>query len=746
MKKIIFNTLLLVGMTSNIVVAQDAYYWYKGKKVSLSKNESKKFVVYTEGSLERRSSITNLEHIRAKGIHSNPAGTTPYKASKTLKGRWAVIESESTAPLSTTDAGIAYEAPFYKKAQTEVAISDLFYVKLKSVEDLNKLEKLAARTNTEIVGQNTFMPEWYTLAAHKNSKGNALEVANIFYESGFFSEATPDFMQDYGGACVNDTYFPQQWNLKNTGQTGTSGNDIRACEAWATTTGSPSVVIAVLDQGIQLNHPDIANLVSQSYDTHTGSSPSQIRGNHGTACAGIAGATRNNSKGVSGVAPGCKLMSISDSLTFTPDASQRLANGINFAWQNGASVISNSWAGASFQSPLLDDAITKALTLGRGGLGTIVVFAAGNQDEEVRYPANSNPDILAVGAASPCGERKSPISCDGNENWGSNSGPELDLMAPGVLIPTTDRTGSVGYTTSDYYPTFGGTSAATPHVAGVAALILSVNPNLTRKQVNDIIESTTRKTGGYTYANTSGRPNGTWTWEAGYGFLDANAAVLKAKASIVTYLTKFSAPRTSALPSLNKQFSKVHVLGTGGPNLSGFTKSVFNWNLSQNQLYQFSLERNASPYYTELKNFSTYIFNQAQPKIVINSTTGWTGLAGTYYINNHSSNIVLVEQTGKYAIYFSNSTTPPNVRLEELMEEIESETIESLAYPNPFVSSTTIELSEPSSIMVVNSKGETIEQLEASENVVLGASYPVGLYLVKVASGTRVRKYSIIKE
>jgi len=131
---------------------------------------------------------------------------------------------------------------------------------------------------------------------------------------------------------------------------------------------------------------------------------------------------------------------------------------------------------------------------------------------------------------SPCGQRKSPTSCDGETWWGSNFGAQLDISAPGVLIPTTDRQGANGYNTAtgvagDYTQNFNGTSSACPHVAAVAALILSQNPNLTQLQVANIIESTAQKVGGYNYQTTAGRTNGTWHNEVGYGLIDAFAAV-----------------------------------------------------------------------------------------------------------------------------------------------------------------------------------------------------------------------------
>ncbi|OFX60940.1 MAG: hypothetical protein A2066_02040 [Bacteroidetes bacterium GWB2_41_8] len=233
----------------------------------------------------------------------------------------------------------------------------------------------------------------------------------------------------------------------------------------------------------------------------------------------------------------------------TPNIKQKLANGINWAVQNGAHIISNSWGSDLLISSLIDDAITNALTNGRGSLGCVVVFATGNDNGAVKYPANSNPDILAVGAMSQCGQRKSPTSCDTEFRWGSNFGATLDIVAPGVLIPTTDRTANDGYNlntekaihprsggtlltsdyaNNDYTVWFNGTSSACPHVAGVAALVLSANPSLTGQQVRDIIEQTAQKVGGYNYTTTTGRTNGIWHNEMGYGLVNALCAVQNA--------------------------------------------------------------------------------------------------------------------------------------------------------------------------------------------------------------------------
>ncbi|MEM7134135.1 MAG: S8 family serine peptidase [Chloroflexota bacterium] len=525
-----------------VEAGERSYYYHNGERVELGINATRSFVLFDAQAEQEEISLSfesNDAQILQYQEFAAPGGLTLTQEIPTQQ--WAIIdsdelegtafESSSFARDATVTDNLLYQAPFYVIANgEEVGISHLFYVKLKGAEDLGQLQELAQELNVDILGNNRFMPLWYTLASTTESSGNALEAANAFFESGLFEAAEPDFLVDYRPfQVVNDTHFGSQWGLLNTGQHGgTVGMDINIEDAWTLSTGDSDIVVAVVDHGVELNHPDMPNISPLSFDTVNGTSPSQVRGNHGTACAGIVGAARNNSIGVAGVAPDITLMSVSHTLVTGVNASQQLANGINWAWENGADVISNSWGHTLLASPLMDDAIESALNQGRGGAGTVVVFATGNSNaSSVGYPANSNPDILAVGAMSPCGERKNPFSCDG-ENWGSQFGDEVDVVAPGVLIPTTDIQGQPGYDTDDYTLTFNGTSSATPHVAGIASLILSINPQLTRQQVVDIIEQTAQKVSGYNYQNVVGRNNGGWNDEMGYGLVDAFAAALEA--------------------------------------------------------------------------------------------------------------------------------------------------------------------------------------------------------------------------
>ncbi len=475
---------------------------------------------------------------------------------------WTIVSERITQSKLYQEQNILYVAPFFKINGKELGLSNYFYVKLKDGNDFKLLEKMAVENRVEIVGHDVYMPKWYLLSCDKLSKGNALDLANLFYESGQFEEAQPDLMEDNLASCTNDLLFNEQWHLNNTGQSGgTSGNDISICNAWDITMGCADITVAVLDNGLEFNHPDFNNISNVSFDTETGTSPSVIRGNHGVAVAGIIGATANNGIGVAGVAPNAQLMSISNSLAATPASRQIRASGINFAWQNGADIINNSW-GSTVVYPIIDDAILNAVNFGRNGLGTIVVFASGNDNSSsISYPSN-NSNTISVGA----------INRQGNRANFSNYGTGLDLVAPGVDIRTTDRQGANGYSVNDY-TVVPGTSFAAPQVAGVAALILSVNPGLTQQQVRNIIESTADKVGSYSYTMNAGEQTGlTWNNQMGYGRLNAQAAVQAA-------LPTISGP--SLVCTTNSTFSLSYV--PPGTTVTWSASSNLNISTSNNQ-------------------------------------------------------------------------------------------------------------------------------------------------------------------
>jgi len=394
----------------------------------------------------------------------------------------------------------------------------------------------------------------------------SLHAANALHTRAGIAFAHPNFLMEVEAAS-NDPLYPSQWNLHNTGQTGgTIDADIDAPEAWAITRGSADIVVAVLDVGVQLSHPDLVNnlfvntgeIAGNGVDDdgngwiddvhgldvspdnrqttvveHDGDpSPGNAYDNHGTAVAGVIAAEGNNGIGLTGVAPGVKIMSIrlgvsnesgSFSITVAGMASAvyyvagRTADGAG-TWR-GADVANHSY-GTGSEIPALTEAFAWAATNGRGGLGLANFVSSGNGGGgSVSFPANL-PTTIAVGATNHFGLRTSY----------SQYGSALDFVAPGGEGPnsgwiwTTDRTGSDGYVSGSYVG-INGTSFSAPMAAGIAALMLSVDPTLTFDQIRQIMRDTAdrNKVSGVAFDS-----NG-FHLEYGYGWLNAHAAVVAAQ-------------------------------------------------------------------------------------------------------------------------------------------------------------------------------------------------------------------------
>lgn len=256
-----------------------------------------------------------------------------------------------------------------------------------------------------------------------------------------------------------------------------------------------------MDDGVQSDHPEFSSpgKIVSPFDFGQGDfdpSPVFSQDNHGTACAGVAVAD-DNGKGVVGIAPNCSLMPLRMSNIVND---QTIRDLFNQARTNGADVISCSWGvdtSAFTLSTAMTNVIGRAAREGRGGRGCVIVFAAGNDNRPVNGTKEGvfyregfaiHPDVIAVSASN---------SRDQRSHY-SNFGPEIWVSAPssgagGRSIMTTDRTGAAGYQVGDYTSTFGGTSSSTPLVAGICALMLSVNPELTSTEVKDILRATADK-------------------------------------------------------------------------------------------------------------------------------------------------------------------------------------------------------------------------------------------------------------
>lgn len=289
--------------------------------------------------------------------------------------------------------------------------------------------------------------------------------------------AEPNYYRHISQRTPNDPYFIEQYALYNSGQevgppaspqSGENRADIKAREGWEETLGSEDVIIAVLDTGVDFNHPDLDDkLLSTGYDFVNDDPDPTDDHSHGTHMAGIAAAETNNGEGIAGVAWNCKILPIKIADSSGSILVSTLIMGINWAVQNNADVISLSIGGPGSSQPERD-AIRDAYNN-----GIVVVAAAGNVGAATEYPA-AYPECMAVAATNSSDERVTFLNTATNPvPWESNYGPEIDVAAPGDTIFSL-------YPTNLVSPPFlpyawgSGTSASTPHVAGLAALIKSI--------------------------------------------------------------------------------------------------------------------------------------------------------------------------------------------------------------------------------------------------------------------------------
>ena len=263
---------------------------------------------------------------------------------------------------------------------------------------------------------------------------------------------------------------------------------IKAEQAWERATGSDSLIIAVVDTGVDLTHPDLKdNLVTGVNLIDPGKPPQDDHG-HGTNVAGVIGAVGNNKTGVTGVAWKAKLMPIKALEADGSGSEDQLGRGIRYAMERGAKIVVLS-LGLYHYSEYMSEIVREAEQK-----GVLLVAATGNDGKDIKYPA-AYPTVLAVGG----------VKADKQRENRSNFGPEIDVVAPWKVF-TTALNGGYDYNE--------GTSMAAPQVAAVAALLWSQNPSLTPSQIRSHIRST---------AEDLGTPG--WDPYTGAGLVQADRAL-----------------------------------------------------------------------------------------------------------------------------------------------------------------------------------------------------------------------------
>lgn len=564
-----FLTITLSHQSLDAQSSSNRYYYFQTQRIALQVNP-KLVAVRFDASLSRAAKQRLADATGEVETFDTSAESSVGELTflSLREGRSAL----TAVARFNAQPGVQFASPVYDADSQHFAETDEFLARMAKQLSAAESETIHRANNVSIA---RLLPNSDGVLVLKPNAGNphsARELANAYVESGAAEFAEPNFVvretrsraprvnvPNAPELAPNDANFGLQWSLKNTRQFQGSinGADINVTNAWDVTQGAGGVKIAVIDEGVVATHSDLAGKVLTGYNALNGSSNTTPKTNdhHGTGIAGVIAANSNNGAGIAGVCWFCQVLPIkvaeTDSQGNWVTTTAALASGIDWAWQNGADVLNNSWT-MNAPSDSVQLAIINARFSGRGGKGSTIVFASGNQNaSSVPFPASLNSYVIAVGATNWCDERKMPYNTPCNNNnpsWGSNYGSALDLVAPGEAIYTTCNGNQC---TNGAYTYTSGTSLATPLVAGAAALLYTLNSNLTPDQVQAALQNGAKDIG------APGRDD-----ETGYGRLDAYRALasmfnLKLKVNnskkfvrpneIVEYTLKYSNPGSAAM-------------------------------------------------------------------------------------------------------------------------------------------------------------------------------------------------------
>lgn len=519
---------MTAGLLGKDAAAQNgnAFYYYNGQRIPLIPLAGQVLVQHAPTVSAASASRTASQFLAVPESSVSATGVPGWSRVNVATSSNAAFKAatSATVPMSVASIagkpGVAFASPIFTSASGGM-ISPTPNILIRYRAGQNPVTAFAAIRTPAMLSQAQIGESGiWNITTNLRDGFAVLALANQLQTSAVLEYATPDFIQTVERLFVpSDPRFRDCWGLRNTAQrytgrfdeypfygfsiNGTSGFDVKAVEAWGVTRGSGSVIVLVMDDGVQLNHPDLDVVAGRDFTGQGGGGgPLSADDNHGTLVAGCI-AAKANGVGSVGIAPGvriatAKITTIADG-SWTNFRDSNVVSALEWGRSVGARISNSSW-GSYLPNTVIDDAFRRAKAA-----GMVHFAAAGNHNiGKIMFPAAS-PHVNAVGAALPNGKRVNKTDWW----WGSNYGTGLEFMAPGEVMVSTDRTGSAGEHGGDH-GWFNGTSAASPYAAGIAALLLSREPSLTPDQVTERMIASCRDMAAAGYDT-----------ETGHGFLDA---------------------------------------------------------------------------------------------------------------------------------------------------------------------------------------------------------------------------------
>jgi thermitase len=507
------------------------------------------------------------------------------------------------------------------KANKKPKSSEVLKLQKFNNSDINLLNKSNKIQSIELTGNKK---ERDTYILEFNSSKPIEELIELYQKTGLFEYVEPNFVGNGHGfqTTPNDNNFNRQWSHYNDGTFSLSNStidaDIDTDLAWDITQGDPNLIVAILDSGAKLDHPEFSGRIwlntnenqngidtdSNNYIDDTNgwdfvnndNDPTDDHG-HGTNVTGIALASGNNDIGYAGVNWNSKIMICKILDNNNNGYYSWWAEAIYYAVDNGASVINMS-AGGNASSTLLENAISYAYNN-----NVPVVVSTGNQNSVIQYPARYT-NAFAIGSTNSDDTRSVPFFWDTTS--GSNYGPELDFVAPGNFIYGLSYSSNTNY--NSYW---GGTSQAAPLVTGLISLLLSVDSSLTITEIRTILEQSSE--------DQVGNSDDTSGWDQYYGHGRINA---------------FQALTNTTLSVSNFENTNKDLLVYPNPTTSGSNLKILNLINGENVITIYNM-------------IGQYVYN-TKSSTTNNSTTIYLPElnTGTYIlkINNNSKNISTIKK------------------------------------------------------------------------------------------------------